>query len=270
MTDMRDFTPSNEVRTESAFIDTGANNEIPVKESYTLDDSGGLGEFHRPMDDSQEMSSRNKTLGALAVALMIGAAGAVAYSMYAPPAEAVADESLPRTNAPQTAAVQPLTPPPPATDSAAGESMATAPTDTEMSKPTRPQTAMSPPPAPELATPRATQQRTANASPVRAAAPSASVTPSPVTPAPVTPAPSPATVAPPAVTPPQQAATVPEPVSPTPPASAVAGNPPLNEQSAAPAEAAPATPAPAAPSEAAPAAPEAQPAPPAQPLDQSQ
>jgi hypothetical protein len=269
MTDMRDFTPSNEVRAESAFIDTGANNnEIPVKESYTLDDSGGLGEFHRPVA-AEEDSNRGPILGALAVALMLGAAGAVAYSMYAPPAEVVADDSLPRTNAPQTAAVQPLTPPPPATDSAAGESMATAPTDTEMSKPTRAQTAMSPPPAPELATPRATQQRTANAAPARAAAPSASVSSASVTPAPVTAAPSPATVAPPAVTPPQQAASVPEPVSPTPPASAVAGNPPLNEQSAAPAEAAPVTPAPAA-AEAAPAAPEAQPAPPAQPLDQSQ
>ena len=265
MTDMRDFTSGNEVRAESAFIDTGANsNEIPIKESYTLDDSGGLGEFHRPSDQTDEISSLTKMLGGVALALMIGAAGAVAYSMYGPQTEVVADNSLPRTNAPEPAAVTPMAPPPPAADSAS-ESMAPAATEPQSGTPTRPQTAMSPPAAPEM--PRTAQTRVANA-PARVAAPSASVTP-----APVTAAPSPATVAPPAVTPPQQAATVPEPVSPTPPASAVAGNPPLNEQSAAPvtpAEAAPVTPAEAAPAETAPAAPEAQPAQPAPAVDQSQ
>lgn len=257
MTDMRDITSTNEVRADSVFIDTG----VPeVKESYTLDDSGGLGEFHRPSEQTEEISSRTKMLGGVALALMIGAAGAIAYSMYGPQTEVVADNSLPRTSAPQPADVTPMTPPPPATDGA-DESMVPAATEAQSSTPTRPQTAMSPPAAPELATPapRNTQQRVANAP--RIMPPAAE---------PATPAPSPATVAPPAVTPPQQTATVPEPVSPTPPASAVAGNPPLNEQSAAPVEAAPVTPAEAAPADVAPAPSGAQPAQPSAPLDQSQ
>jgi hypothetical protein len=258
MSDMRDFTPQknidHEIRTESAFIDTGAP-EVMVKESYTLDDSGGLGEFHRPIIE-EESSNRGPILGALAVALMVGAAGAVAYSMYGTGSEVVADESLPQTKAPQTAAVVEKAPPPPVTDTAM-----TPPADT----------AMRTPPAPPVTTPepRTSQQRLAATPRVTTppVAPTMTPAPAPVTaaPAPVTAAPAPATIAPAVTPPPAQASAVPEPVSPTPPASAVAGTP-SNLQSAAP-EPEPVTPA--APAEAAP-APEAAPAQPAAPVDQSQ
>ena len=230
MSDMRDFTPSNDIRAESAFVDSGV-----VRESYVLEESGGMGGFHHP-DVEEEGTGRNKVIGALVLALMLGGAGVYAYSMWPQSNEVVADENLPQPTAPRTAAITPMAPPPAAT-TPADESMAEAPTATAMSAPTAPDVVK---PAP-----RTTQERVANAP---------RVTPLPQSSTPLAAAPSPATIAPP------QVSVVPEPVSPTPPASAVAGNPPLNEQSA-PAEAEPVTP----PAEAAP-PPQPEPA----PLDQSQ
>jgi hypothetical protein len=241
MTDMRDFTPSNEIRTESTFIDTGADIGA-VKESYTLDDSGGLGEFHRPIVE-EESSNRGPILGALAVALMVGAAGIAAYSMYGTTSDAPAD---------QTAAVVEKAPPAPVVTPDA--MTAPAPTDTAVN---------AAPPAPPVAAPepRTTQQRLAATPRVTTPPVAPTMTPAP---APVTAAPAPATLAPPAVMPSQnQASAVPEAVSPTPPASAVAGTP-SNQQSAAPE---PEPVSPAAPAEAAPAEAPAQPA---APVDQSQ
>jgi hypothetical protein len=235
MTDMRDFKPVNETNAQIAFVDSDA---IGTKDAYVLEDSGGLGEFHRNMDNlEEEGSGRGKMIGALVVALMLGAAGAYAYSMWTPhPNDVVADKDLPQTAA--------LTPPPPVAPVA--DKMAAAPTDTAASQPGTAQSAMTAPTAPDVVKPAPVtkEARVANAPRVtRAPVPAE------------TPAPSPATVAPPR----EQAAAVPEPVSPTPPAAAVAGNPPLNEQSAAPVET-PAPAAPAAPAEATAPAP-AEPAP---------
>jgi hypothetical protein len=233
MTDMRDFKSSNDTSTEIAFVDNGT---LETKDSYVFEDSGGLGEFHRNMDDLEEDGSgRGKMISALIVALMLGAAGAYAYSMWTPrPNDAVADKDLPQPSSPKQAA---MIPPPPAAEAPAPEAATTAPTAPDVVKP-----------AP------VTKQATISNAP-RVARAAVSGQPSPSVAAPMTPAPSPATVAPP-----QQAAAVPEPVSPTPPASSLAANPPRNEPSApveAPAAPAPApveaAPAPAAPAEPAPA-----------------
>src|SRR4051812_29100704 len=95
MTDMRNFEPT--IRAESAFIDSNAieanepvHNES-FKENYVLEDSGGLGQFHHKMDElEEEGAGRGKAISALIVALMLGAAGAYAYSMWTPQSEAVA------------------------------------------------------------------------------------------------------------------------------------------------------------------------------------
>jgi len=269
MTDMRNFdtTPSNDIRAGSAFVDSG---DVIVKDRYTLEESGeGLGQFHRSPDELETGDGRSKVIGALVVALMLGAAGAYVYSVMPAP-DVVADADLPRPQGPGNTAA--LTPPPPVTapemtapegaaNTQAGDSLATAPADTNLNEP-QPVTPSAAPAQVErqAATPRMTPAPTRTAqAPVTAPAPA---DPTPLTASP-TPAPSPAVAPPvtPAMPQNQAASTVPEPVSPTPPASAIAGNPPLNEQSAAPAEAQPEPVQPASP-----AAPEATPSAPAQPV----
>jgi hypothetical protein len=225
MTDMRNFEPSNDIRAESAFVDSNVldNHAIATKESYVLEDSGGLGEFHRE-EVEEEGSGRGKAISALIVALMLGAAGAYAYSMWTPQNEVVADKNLPQPDAPRSVAAMT---PPPAAIPAPAETNTTAPTAPDVVKP-----------AP------VTKQANIGNAPRVVRAPVSNESAAPMMPSP---------------TPQNQAATVPEPVSPTPPASALAGNPPLNEQSAAPAET-PVTPTAPAPAEMAPAPAEPAPA----------
>jgi hypothetical protein len=250
MTDMRNFnqTPSNDLHAHTVLVDS---DDVIIKDNYTLDESGeGLGEFHTNSDLIESGNGRGKVVGALVIALMLGTAGAYVYStMPAQNQDVVANADLPRPAGPGAgpglAAMMPNTPAP---------ALEAAPTSD---------------PAAEAMTPSATAVTTPEpVAPAMAPAPVQRQAAAPRVTAPVTtPAPAPEVVAPvepvaPQVT--QQASSVPEPVSPTPPASAVAGNPPLNEQSvvpdavapvtpAVPVDAAPVTPEPAAPAEALPA-----------------
>ncbi len=222
---MRDnsFETSSAIRSETVFVDS---DDVIIKDNYALDESAGegLGGFHRNADELEPQGGKGKVIGALAVALMLGAAGAYTYSMM--PAKDVVAQTQPVVPVKNAA----MTPPAPA---AAPEAVA----------PAAPVPAMTPAPA---AAREAAAPRSATPAPVLRAAQAPVIAPT------VDPAPAPT-----AVTPLEsQASAVPEPVSPTPPAAAVAGNPPLNEQSAAPVDAVPVMPA--APADNAPAAEPAQ------------
>jgi len=225
MSDLRDFTP----RIDDAgprFIEQ----PVIVTESFpeaTFVDSGGLGEMHINNDIVEESGSRrSKWIAGAAVAVVFGAVGVYAITTFMANQPKVADDNLPSPSAPVSTAA--MTPPPPVTPPEAttpAENMR-APTAPDMVKPA-PVTKQARATAPKVeALPKSdVTQQAAPVSPPVAAAPL-------VTPAPVE----------------NQAANVPEPVSPTPPANTVAGNPALNEQSAAPETPAPAeapTPAPA-------------------------
>ncbi len=253
MTDMRNFhsTPSNDTHAHTVLVDS---DDVIAKDRYALEEDGaGLGQFHYSGGEyAENQNGTAKVLGALVIALMVGSAGAYVYAtMPAQQQDVVANADLPRPMGPGATAA--MTPPAtaPAMDALSGDTSNNTPEATAMDTPAAPVTA----PAPT---------RTAQAP----------VTPAPATPAPVTVAPAPAAVTPPVapVMPQTQASAIPEPVSPTPPASAIAGNPPLNEQSAAPVEAAPAIPVEAAPAAAepaqpaSPAAPAVTPSEPAQPI----
>ena len=221
MSDMRDYTPANTVHAETVLVDS---DDVIIKDRYTLEESGeGLGQFHRNLDDMEGDNGRAKVLGALVIALMVGAAGAYVYTMMPQQQEqVVANADLPRPMGPGGTSA--MTPPMSDMAPAAETGDAIAPLTGDMN-------------APEpVTTPAPMERQSATPAPMRTA--QAPVTPAPVDPTPLTASPTP--VPSPAVAPPvapvmpqnQAASTIPEPVSPVPPASAIAGNPPLNEQSA--------------------------------------
>src|ERR1700742_2036534 len=106
MSDLRDFNPSNDFRADSIvhpspeIIHPRMDDEPII---HTLDDSGGLQGFHKSDADWEEPGSgKTKIIGALIVALMVGTAGAYAYSNWSStPKPVVADNSLPQTTQPK-------------------------------------------------------------------------------------------------------------------------------------------------------------------------
>lgn len=231
MSDLRDFTYT---RDDSAprFADSPAVLREPIRDDVVIVDDGGLRDLHISHEAEDEQGRRKTLFGGLAVALVVGIGAAWGVSLYLKDQPVVADKDLPSPSAPTNTAA--MTPPP---KPAPLETAPEAATATEAVAPAAPDTAR-----PALPT---RQADVANASKMRAA-------PQAATPA-LPPASEQYTA--PAVTAPihKQASNMPEPVSPTPPASALAGNPPLNEQSAPSPDEALAAPAPAQPEAAAPA-----------------
>ena len=87
-------------------------NEPPEPMALHTDPAGnsaGLGSFHTTSPEDREPSNTPKIVGALAVALMVGAAGIglYAYSGSSQPKPVVADNNLPQPPAPAAAPVAP-------------------------------------------------------------------------------------------------------------------------------------------------------------------
>ena len=182
-----------------------------------MGNGGGLGAFHTVNPEDREPNNTPKIIGALAVALMVGAAGAYVYSMSGKTMQPAAVQTA--SNIPAPAPVPPA--PQPVADTTAPAPAADA------------TTAMTPAaPAPDVksaSTKPVSTKRTASADMGAFAARMAADTSQP---APFSAAQT--------VTAPQQTAQVPEPVSPTAPSSSMASNTPAAPADAAPLDQAPA------------------------------
>lgn len=113
MTDTRNYStaPSYETRTHGAL--DRAEGVIVGSGSGPRAVDAGLGAFHRNPADMEIANRRNRIIGGLVVALMLGAAGAYVYTMLPPPEnQVVSDSDLPRPGSlseamPQTPAASP-------------------------------------------------------------------------------------------------------------------------------------------------------------------
>ena len=171
-------------------------------------DSGGLGDFHVNNEAQEENAGRNKLFTGLAVAVLVGIGGAYGITQYMKYQPMVADSHLPQPTAPSNTAA--MTPPPAAAaEATTSATPATAPMAPDVVKhaPVTKQAAIANT-SKVMPVPRATTGTTMTPAPADQAAPA-------TTPAPVQ----------------NQARNVPELVGPAPPASSVAGNPALNQQS---------------------------------------
>lgn len=113
----------------------GTNEDTPIiLNTDPVGNGGGLGNFHTTNPEDREPNNTPKILGGLAVALMLGAAGAYVYSVSGhQPKQIVAANSLPAPSAPVAAAAPaPL----PASDNTPA---ATAPAPTPAADVTKPE-----------------------------------------------------------------------------------------------------------------------------------
>ena len=106
MSDMRNFGSSNEPMTMSENIP-----ETNLGVSAQFLDTGGLSNFHHPVEEEKTNSNSARMIGAAVVAVLLCGAGAYAYmSSSATPKSPVSASSLPSPSAPQAVAAN--TPPP--------------------------------------------------------------------------------------------------------------------------------------------------------------
>ena len=107
MSDLREF---NSVRDDSAprFVEPSIN--APLREDAVIVDDGGLGDLHIRSDVTEEGTGRSKLFAGVAVAVLVGLAGAYGATQYLKDQPVVADNNLPTPSAPTKTAA--MTPPP--------------------------------------------------------------------------------------------------------------------------------------------------------------